>query len=133
MAGEENQESRRATEEARARRREAIALKYEAANDEAPRVVASGKGLVADNIVAAAQAHGVPVQEDAPLANVLGQIEVGTEIPPALYRAVAELLAFVWRLNRRVAEHAPLISAVSPSPPDEPPPNAGTDEMQTRL
>lgn len=93
----------RGGEEYRRRRREAVALRYEKGRDEAPRVVASGKGAVAEKIVAAAREHDIPVKEDAPLARVLGQIELGTEIPPALYRAVAELLAFVFRLNRRVA------------------------------
>ena len=83
-------------------RKAAIALGYVPGNVQAPRVVAAGKGLMAERILAVAREHGIPEREDAMLAAALGKIEVGREIPPVLYRAVAEVLAFVYRLNQRV-------------------------------
>lgn len=73
----------------------AVALTYEAPN--APRVVASGRGLVGEKIIEAAKAHGVPIQQNAALAQALSTIELETEIPERLYVAVAEILAFVLR------------------------------------
>ena len=84
-------------------RKAAVALRYEQGNDAAPLVVASGKGLIAERIVAEAREHEVPVQEEAQLARALGQDQVGREIPPELYRAVAEVLAFVFRVGQRVS------------------------------
>jgi flagellar biosynthesis protein len=81
-------------------RRTAIALKYDAATDNAPRVVAKGRGLVAENIIALAQAHGIPMRDDPDLVQMLTQTDLEQEIPPTLYKVVAELLAFVYRLNQ---------------------------------
>lgn len=77
------------------RRPLAVALTYDAPN--APRVVASGRGLVGQKIIEAAQAHGVPLQKNVALAEALSTIELETEIPERLYAAVAEVLAFVLR------------------------------------
>lgn len=77
------------------RRPVAVALTYDAPN--APRVVASGRGLVGQKIIEAAQAHGVPLQKNVALAEALSTIELETEIPERLYAAVAEVLAFVLR------------------------------------
>jgi flagellar biosynthetic protein FlhB len=75
----------------------AVALKYDAKAMRAPRVVAKGKRLVAERIVAVARAAGVPVVQDVPLARALDKlVEVGGEIPAALYRAVAGILAYVY-------------------------------------
>lgn len=78
----------------------AIALQYEAKTMLAPVVVAKGKGVIARRIVEIARKHRVPVIENRPLAHALIRLEVGTQIPPELYRAVAEVLAFVYRLRR---------------------------------
>ena len=77
----------------------AVALRYDGDKDAAPQVVASGKGLVAEKLVELARAHEVPVHEDKALSAALGVIEVGQHIPPEMYRAVAEVLAFVYRLH----------------------------------
>lgn len=79
----------------------AVALGYEAAKDDAPRVLATGQGRVAEQIIATAQANGVPIREDAILASALATIELDAAIPPELYAVVAEVLAFVYRLRRR--------------------------------
>lgn len=78
----------------------ATALRYQH-GEGAPEVVASGRGLVAERIVAAAEAAGVPVREDPALARALEQLELGQEIPPELYTAVAETLAWAYRLATR--------------------------------
>lgn len=77
----------------------AVALKYEVEKDSAPRVVAKGRDFIADKIIETAKAHNVPLYEDKNLVQVLEALDLDTEIPPELYRAVAEVLAFIYRLN----------------------------------
>jgi flagellar biosynthesis protein len=77
--------------------RRASALKYEGAV--APKVVASGQGLIADRIVAAARDAGVAIREDAALAEALAGLDLGREIPEDLYTAVAEALAWAYSLD----------------------------------
>ena len=79
----------------------AVALKYELEKDSAPRVVAKGRDLIAEKIVETAKAHNVPLYEDKNLVQVLEALDIDTEIPPELYRAVAEVLAFIYRLNAK--------------------------------
>jgi flagellar biosynthesis protein len=81
----------------RQRQRQATALHYEGTG--APRVTASGRGLIADRIVEVAQEHGIPVREDPALAQALAALELETEIPEELYTAVAEAIAWAYRLN----------------------------------
>lgn len=78
--------------------RNAIALAYQA-GDAAPKVVAKGRGLVAEEIIARAREHGVFIHESKELVALLTQVELDDHIPPALYRAVAELLAWVHRIE----------------------------------
>jgi flagellar biosynthesis protein len=79
--------------------RRASALRYEGAG--APKVVASGRGLIADRIVAAARQAGVAIREDAALAEALAGLDLGREIPEDLYAAVAEALAWAYSLDLR--------------------------------
>ncbi len=81
-------------------RRRAVALRYRAESEAAPRVVAKGSGLLAERILELAREHKIHVHEDPDLVEVLAKLEVDAEIPESLYRAVAEVLAFVYRLNR---------------------------------
>lgn len=81
------------------RARRAAALRYDAGTGAAPRVVAAGKGLVAERIVAEARAAGVPVRDDAALAEALAGLDLGAQVPEPLYRAVAEALAWAYRLD----------------------------------
>lgn len=83
-------------------RRRAAALRYEH-GDHAPRVTASGAGLVADRIIAAAREAGVPVRSDPALAEALGALDLGSEVPEALWTAVAEALAWAYRVESRAA------------------------------
>ena len=80
----------------------AVALKYNKEKDAAPKITAKGRGIIAEKIVETAQAHNVPLYEDKNLVQVLEALELETEIPPELYRAVAEVLAFIYRLNARI-------------------------------
>ncbi|MFZ3005150.1 MAG: EscU/YscU/HrcU family type III secretion system export apparatus switch protein [Phenylobacterium sp.] len=76
-------------------RRLAVALQYDAPG--APRVVAAGRGLVGERIIATAQAHGVPLEHNPLLAEALSKVELDAEIPERLFVAVAEILAFLMR------------------------------------
>ena len=79
----------------------AVALRYDATMA-APRLVAKGIGPLAERIRATARAHGVPVVRNPPLARALhGAVELGAEVPPAQYRAVAEVIGYVLRAKRR--------------------------------
>lgn len=75
----------------------AVALEYDRKG--APRVVAKGKGALGEKIVEVAKANDVPIEENEVLAGALSNVELGDEIPPELYRAVAEVLVFVLRLS----------------------------------
>ena len=79
---------------------EAIALTYD--GEHAPHVSASGEYDLAQAIISVAIAHEVPVYENAELATWLGQLEIGEEIPEQLYQVIAEILAFVYRLEGRL-------------------------------
>ena len=78
----------------------AVALHYEKPG--APRVVAKGRGEVGQKIIETARAHGVPIEENAGLAEALSQVELDDEIPETLYRAVAEVLVFILRMSGHV-------------------------------
>jgi flagellar biosynthesis protein len=77
----------------------AVALKYDRKKDNAPKVVAKGRGTIAERIIAVAGEHHVPMYEDQNLIEVLEALDLSTEIPPQLYQAVAEVLVFIYRLN----------------------------------
>ncbi|MBE9605781.1 flagellar biosynthesis protein FlhB [Acetobacteraceae bacterium H6797] len=83
----------------------AVALSYEGGNV-APRIVAKGVDAVAARIRALAEEHGVPLVPNPPLARALYKFEIDTDIPPEHYQAVAEIIAFVWRLKGRAAGQA---------------------------
>ena len=88
--------------------REAIALAY-SQTDAAPRVVARGKGLIAEQIIARAKEHGVYVHESPELVALLTQVNIDEHIPPQLYMAIAELLVWLYRIeNGGTAIDAPI-------------------------
>lgn len=76
------------------KKKQAVALSYEP-GDEAPRIVAAGKGELAERIIEAAKESNVPLYKDSKLASTLGRLEIGDTIPPELYEVVAEILIFV--------------------------------------
>jgi flagellar biosynthesis protein len=79
--------------------KKAVALKYEPGSDNAPRVTAKGSGAVADKIIELAKENGIPVKDDPDLVEVLAKLDLNEEIPPELYIIVAELLAFLYKIN----------------------------------
>jgi len=79
----------------------AVALHY-SGKGTAPRVTAKGSGELAEQIIALAREHQIPLQEDPELIQLLAQIELGDEIPELLYIAVAEVLAFAYYVSGRV-------------------------------
>ena len=83
-----------------------MALRYDPELDGSPNVVAKGAGEVAERILELARKHDVPVREDRDLVQLLALCEVGEEIPPDLYAAVAALLAYLFRLNRELGSAA---------------------------
>ncbi|MEF3304794.1 EscU/YscU/HrcU family type III secretion system export apparatus switch protein [Paenibacillus sp. GYB003] len=79
----------------------AVALRYAPEQNASPHVVAKGKGRVAETIIERAKEHGVPLQEDPSLVEVLSKLDVKQQIPPELYQLVAEILSFVYRTDSR--------------------------------
>lgn len=84
------------------KRKNAIALRYNTETDSAPKVIAKGKGLVADEIISKAKEFGVPVQEDPSLVEVLSKLEINQTIPEDLYKVVAELFAFIYQTDKKL-------------------------------
>ena len=81
--------------------KKAAALRYIPALDRAPKVTAKGSGLLAQKIIDLAREHGIPLKEDPVLIQILSQLDFYQEIPPSIYVVVAEILAFVYSVNRR--------------------------------
>jgi flagellar biosynthesis protein len=80
----------------------AVALQYDPETDNAPRVTASGRGVIAEKILETARAHGITIEGNGALAEALSGVELDREIPEELYRAVAEVIGFVLRAAGRL-------------------------------
>jgi len=78
----------------------AIALRYDYFTDNAPVLIAKGQGTVAQRIKEIAKEYGIPIEENRYLANYLTALDLYEEIPPALYPIIAEILAFIYRMNQ---------------------------------
>ena len=89
MAKEEKQELR-----------QAVALRYDQDENAAPKIVAKGKGVTAENILQTAQSSSVPIYQNKALTQMLMALEIDSEIPPELYQAVAEVLSYVYRADK---------------------------------
>lgn len=81
----------------------AVALRYEQGEADAPRVVASGRGAIAERILDLAKANGIAIRENADLAEMLAALSLGEQIPPAAFAVVAEILHFILKANGRLA------------------------------
>lgn len=79
---------------------QAVALEYDPAQGQLPHVVAAGRGFVAEQILALAFANGVKVRQDADLVQILGAIDIDSDIPPEAFAAVAEILAYLYKANQ---------------------------------
>lgn len=78
----------------------AIAVKYDAKKGKAPRIVATGRGAVAEQILKLAEDNKIPLYEDSTLTDLLSKLDLDMEIPAELYTMVAEVLAFVYQLDK---------------------------------
>jgi len=86
--------------EERLTRKEAVALTYKPDAENAPVILAKGKGKIAENILQKALENHVPIQEDPSLVSLLGQLDINESIPEELYQAVAEVFAFIYRVDQ---------------------------------
>ncbi|MFC2747746.1 FlhB-like flagellar biosynthesis protein [Campylobacter concisus] len=82
-------------------KKKAVALGYNRSKDNAPRVLASGTGEIANRIIDLAKEHDIPIKEDPDLIEILSKVEVDQEIPPNLYKAVAEIFSFLYKITKK--------------------------------
>ena len=80
---------------------QATALQYDPETDTAPKVVATGQRIIAEQILADARKHNIPIQEDPALTAALASVQLGEEIPVELYQVVAEVLAYIYRVTHK--------------------------------
>jgi flagellar biosynthesis protein len=83
----------------------AAALHYDPTGPAPPEIIATGRGLVADEIVAVAREHGIAIHQDPGLVEALSMLNIGSVIPRELYAVVAEVLAFVYTVDAEAAKH----------------------------
>ena len=83
-------------------KQQAIALSYKQDHNVAPKVIAKGSGFVAEKILETAKQHSVPVYQNETLVSMLMAVELDREIPPELYQAVAEVLAYIYRIDQKI-------------------------------
>ena len=81
--------------------KKAVALGYNRQKDNSPKVVATGSGEIAKNIINLAKSHNIPIKEDADLVEVLSKVDLNQEIPPNLYKAVAEIFSFLYKITNK--------------------------------
>ncbi|ACO04492.1 MAG TPA: flagellar biosynthesis protein FlhB [Persephonella sp.] len=82
--------------------KKAVALRYDREKNDAPEVVAKGQGLIAERIVEIAREYGIEIKQDRELVQILSQLDIKQEIPPELYKAVAEILIFIYRKKKKI-------------------------------
>ena len=82
-------------------KKKAVALGYNRSKDNAPKVLASGAGEIANRIIDLAKEHDIPIKEDPDLIEILSKVEVDQEIPPNLYKAVAEIFSFLYKITKK--------------------------------
>ncbi|MBN1380255.1 MAG: EscU/YscU/HrcU family type III secretion system export apparatus switch protein [Deltaproteobacteria bacterium] len=85
-------------------RQKAAALKYDSVKDVAPKVIAKGQGSVADKIIELARKNNIPIQSDPGLVEILSRLDIDEAIPVELYKAVADILAFIYSANNRLRD-----------------------------
>ena len=83
-------------------KKEAVALKYSYKDDNAPKVVAKGKGVTAENIIKIAKENNISIKEDPELLQILSKLDIYEEIPPKLYKAVAQILSFIYKTKKEI-------------------------------
>lgn len=85
--------------------KKAAALKYDINKDNAPKLVAKGKGETAKNIIKLAQENNIPIKKDEDLIELLSQLDIDKEIPSSMYKAIAEIFSFVYEMNNKHKEN----------------------------
>ena len=78
----------------------AAALRYDASKNSAPKVTAKGEGKTAQKIIEIAKENDIPIKEDADLVELLGKVELDQEIPPEMYKAIAEIFSFIYKHSK---------------------------------
>ncbi len=81
--------------------KKAAALRYDTSKESAPRVIAKGKGKSADNIIKIAELHNLPIKKDEDLIELLSKVELDKEVPAELYKAVAEVFSFIYKVTNK--------------------------------
>lgn len=84
------------------KRKKAVALRYNQEQNHAPKVVATGKGLIAVNVIEKAKENNVPILEDESLVELLAELNINETIPEELYQAVAEVFAFIYQADQNI-------------------------------
>jgi flagellar biosynthesis protein len=79
--------------------KKAVAMRYDPAKENAPRVIAKGQGVTAENIIKVAELHNLPIKKDEDLVEMLSKVELDREVPEKLYLAVAEVFSFIYKLT----------------------------------
>lgn len=99
--------SRKKYKKKKIERQSAVALKYSPSETPVPKIAAIGHGAVAEKIIELARKHNIPIKEDPDLVQILSQLDLNEEIPASVYKAVAEILAFVYSLNNQWKKNHP--------------------------
>jgi flagellar biosynthesis protein len=79
--------------------KKAVAMRYDPAKENAPRVIAKGQGVTAENIIKVAELHNLPIKKDEDLVEMLSKVELDREVPEKLYLAVAEVFSFIYKIT----------------------------------
>jgi len=87
------------------RRKTAVALRYDREQDNAPKLVAKGQGLVAERLIEIADKLNIPIHHDPDLVEILSQLDLYQEIPKEVYAIVAKILSFVYRINKTAGKY----------------------------
>jgi flagellar biosynthesis protein len=81
--------------------KKAVAMRYDPEKENAPRVIAKGKGASAENIIKIAELHNLPIRKDEDLVELLSKVELDREVPEKLYAAVVEVFSFIYKITNR--------------------------------
>jgi flagellar biosynthesis protein len=98
-------------------KRLAVAIRYDVEKDKAPLIIATGRGTVADEILRVAEENKIPLYEDKKLVEMLSRVELETEVPPELYVLVAQVLFFVYKLDKMAQKREKLLQRVKEQKP----------------
>lgn len=81
--------------------KKAVALGYDMQTQNAPKVLAAGKGETAQKIITLAKENGIAIKEDKDLVEILSKLDLGDEVPPNMYKVVAEIFSFIYQMSNK--------------------------------